>query len=754
MWDVIVIGSGVGGLATAGTLAAVGGKRVLVLEQHSEPGGLTHTFRRDGAAWDVGLHYVGDLGTGSVLRPLLDFLSGGELRWNRMVPEFERFVYPGMDFRVPNDPDGYRERLIAQFPQQARQIRRYFKDVRAAGRWATVTLTQGALPATLDRLTQAVLKATGKRFVQTTQQYLEENIDSEPLRALLVSQWLDYGLPPARSAFAIHALIVSHYFHGGWFPDGGSARLARTFEKGIEHHGGCVRVSQEVQEILVENGVAVGVRVRDRRRAPSREVSYHAPIVVSAVGARNTYGRLLPRDSETGRLTAGERKRVMATAPGLSAVVLYLTLSQSPTTIGVRGENHWISTSLDHNNDRRRTAALLRGEPEQLYLSFPSLKAHPTAPESTVRHTAEIIAAVEASAFEEWRGRPVHNRGAAYAQVKQTISDGLIRAVEAAVPGFADLVQYSELSTPLSVEHYTRHPGGAFYGVPATPRRYQDRPLGPGTPIENLYLSGQDAGSLGIAGAMMGGIAAATRILPAAFPKLIARMRSPRTPRPPDQRGDKRRAVLHSKRQLTDTIWQVVYDLDGNVGEYAGGQYARLHVGGDEWRDYSIAGATGRRLELLISTSTGGHGSRFILASQPGRATEVELPLGQFTAVPSPRRRVFCATGTGLAPFAAIFTDLAEADELADAELFFGCRTGAEDITSVLDAVPEKVTVCTSRAQPPSGGFPGRVTQALAEAPLDVADTDFYLCGSSAMVADATRVLLHRGAQYIYTEPY
>ena len=64
MYDAIVIGSGIGSLTTAGLLAGVAKKRVLVLEKHSTPGGLTHAFRRQGASWDAGLHYVGDMAPG------------------------------------------------------------------------------------------------------------------------------------------------------------------------------------------------------------------------------------------------------------------------------------------------------------------------------------------------------------------------------------------------------------------------------------------------------------------------------------------------------------------------------------------------------------------------------------------------------------------------------------------------------------------------------------------------------------------
>lgn len=124
MWDAIVIGSGVGGMTASGLLAGVAGKKVLVLEKHSEPGGLTHVFRRDGASWDVGLHYLGELEPGSQVRAFFDCLSGGELRWNRMTDEFERFVYPGLDFRVPSDPRGRQQPNCADLRAGHREPRR------------------------------------------------------------------------------------------------------------------------------------------------------------------------------------------------------------------------------------------------------------------------------------------------------------------------------------------------------------------------------------------------------------------------------------------------------------------------------------------------------------------------------------------------------------------------------------------------------------------------------------------------------
>ena len=92
-FDAIVIGSGIGGLACASIMAKLRKWRVLVLEQHFKLGGFTHTFKRPGAwSWDVGLHYVGEMGEGMAGRRLFDFITDGEVKWNPMPDVYDVFV--------------------------------------------------------------------------------------------------------------------------------------------------------------------------------------------------------------------------------------------------------------------------------------------------------------------------------------------------------------------------------------------------------------------------------------------------------------------------------------------------------------------------------------------------------------------------------------------------------------------------------------------------------------------------------------
>ncbi len=750
-WDALVIGSGVGGLTAAGLLAGVAGKKVLVLEKHSEPGGLTHVFRRDGASWDVGLHYVGRVEPQSQARAFFDYLSGGELRWNKMPDAFERFVYPGCNFAAPSDPRRFQERLIERFPDEERAIRCYISDVRAVERWANLGFARGFAPKQIAPLLRLLQGLTGRKALQTTKQYLDARFRSPLLRALLASQWGDYGLPPSRSAFAIHAQIVAHYFNCGWFPEGGSSRIARTFERVIESRGGAIRVCQEVASIVLRDGRAVGVKAIDRRASEPREATLFAPIVISDAGAAITFNKLLPTDGEVGAKTARVRALIDRLKGGMSAVTLYLRLKAAASTIGVTGENYWINATIDHENDEECARGLLNGEPLHIYVSFPSAKSGDDR-----FHTAEIIAFVDPGAFAAWRDQPKGNRGAGYSKLKDRIGEGMLRLAETAIPGLSALVEYSELSTPLTVEHYTSHPEGLFYGLPATPERYKSSLLGPCTPIEGLYLSGSDAGCLGIVGSLMGGAGAACQALgPNGFRRINAALKTgPARIETRTLPREKKRATLVGKTRLTPTIWQMDFELEAPLDAFAPGQYARLQVGTYEWRDYSIAGLDGARARFLISSRTGGRGSSFVSEVELGSETAIELPLGQYALARNRLRKIFIATGTGLAPFLTMFRQLDEDGALGLAELYFGCRTIAEDITVHFNPLPATVVRCVSREEPPPGGLKGRVLDAVANLAFEADGADFYICGSAAMVADCKAELERRGARHIHTEPY
>lgn len=142
------------------------------------------------------------------------------------------------------------------------------------------------------------------------------------------------------------------------------------------------------------------------------------------------------------------------------------------------------------------------------YLSFPSLK-NPQAEQPT----AEIITFLDYELFAAWRGSAWQRRGNEYEALKERIAQVLLDLVERHHPGFRDLVEYHELSTPLTVESMTGHRGGQIYALPWTPDRFRHAWPGPRTPIRNLYLTGADVACHGIVGALSGGILTAAHLL-------------------------------------------------------------------------------------------------------------------------------------------------------------------------------------------------------------------------------------------------
>lgn len=197
-------------------------------------------------------------------------------------------------------------------------------------------------------------------------------------------------------------------------------------------------------------------------------------------------------------------------------------LASTPWLYWTHGENYWIFSSFDHDGIYARQDALLDGRAAMAYLSFPSLKNL-----RAKRHTAEIIAPLSYRALQAYREEPWRRRGADYESAKGRITQALLDLVERDHPGFQELVEYSELGTPLTFEYFTAAPSGSIYGYPGTPEKYRNRWLGPETPIRNLYLTGSDVALLGIMGALMGGVITASRLIgPLGFFHIVRAARS------------------------------------------------------------------------------------------------------------------------------------------------------------------------------------------------------------------------------------
>jgi all-trans-retinol 13,14-reductase len=504
-WDAIVIGSGIGGLTAAVLLATHGGKRVLVLERHFEAGGFTHTFHRPGYEWDVGLHYIGEMqDERSTLRRAFDHVTNGQVRWQAMPEVYDRISIAGKRFDFPAGLERFREGLKQSFPGEVRAIDAYIAEVQACNRASKLYYAEKAIPGTVAAFAGGLMRAPYMRWAKrTTREVLQGITSNAELAGLLTAQWGDYGLPPAASSFAVHATIAEHYFGGGSYPIGGAGAIAAAIAPRIERHGGAVVTSAEVAEILLEGTKTVGVRMNDGRE-------FRSHLVVSDAGATNTFERLLP--SELPVLDA-LRNQLRGLQPSSAQPCLYMGLSASDATLGLQGTNLWIYPSFDHDLNVERFTRDIAAPLPFVYISFPSAKDPSFAGRYPGKSTAEVITLLPYAAFTRWGETRWKRRGEDYDALKQSLTARLLDEFKRQIPSAADHIACAELSTPVTTRHFMNYMHGEIYGISATPERFAMRGLGARTPIRGLYLTGQDAACLGVAGALFGGIISASAAL-------------------------------------------------------------------------------------------------------------------------------------------------------------------------------------------------------------------------------------------------
>ncbi len=504
-FDAIVIGSGMGGLTAAALLARHGGRRVLVLERHYMPGGFTHVFRRRGYEWDVGLHYVGRVGDRrSATRRLFDHLTDGRLDWAPMGEVYDRIVVGERSYDYVAGPERFAGRMKEYFPTEARAIDRYLALIRKVPRWSGLYFGEKAVPGAVAAVAGGMMRYPFLRWARkTTGEVLGGLTGERELAAVLAGQFGDYGLPPGRSSFAMHAILTRHYLHGGFYPVGGSSEIAHRIAPRIEAAGGKILYYADVREILTAGDVAIGVRMAD-----GSELT--APMVISDAGAANTYLRLLPRPLAERHGLTPKMRRV---ASSVGHVCLYAGLRGTAAELGLPRHNFWIYPGPDHDAN----VEAYERDPEAplpvVYASFPSAKDPTFEERFPGRSTIELITLAPFERYMRWYGSEWRERPEAYEAHKRRLSERLLAALYGQLPQLRGRIDHHELSTPLSTRHFANYERGEIYGLEHTPQRFRERFLKPRTPIENLYLTGQDIVSCGVAGAMAAGYLTASVIL-------------------------------------------------------------------------------------------------------------------------------------------------------------------------------------------------------------------------------------------------
>jgi all-trans-retinol 13,14-reductase len=489
-YDVIVIGSGAGGLSAA-LGAANNGASVLLLEAGKQFGGYINPFARKKFHFDTGLHYVGEAGPEGGLRKSLDELGIGT-PFRELSPDgFDWFVFPDYQVKMGKGIDLFHQRLLADFPHEKRGLDRFFTMVRNLNRaFDKVAEVDGFGNFLILRQIWRLLRWRNS----TLSQMLDGYVRDPQLRAALAGPCGDLGLPPSRVSSLYFMAVFLHYMGGAYYPHGGSGALRDAFVEAMKTKNVDMRRSARVSEIQSENNKVVGVTTEAGD-------TFYAKSVISDADGPQTY-RMAGLDKRSKKLA----RKAHQTEASVSSFMVFLGVDDTLPNNPIGDKNLWHYSSHDIDGIYKKIFDGALPSDDFLFISTPSFKdpgGH-KAPEGC--QTVEILAMASPKPFMKWFDKPSFKRGDDYSKLKEELAEPMIDVVESYLPGLREKIIVKEISTPATNRHFVHHDQGQIYGPAATPQQTLFRRFPTHTPIKGLYLCGASIVAGGISPAISSGI--------------------------------------------------------------------------------------------------------------------------------------------------------------------------------------------------------------------------------------------------------
>ncbi|AFZ57330.1 carotene isomerase [Anabaena cylindrica FACHB-243] len=442
LFDVIVIGSGIGGLVTATQLAAKGAK-VLVLESYLIPGGSAGYFQHQGYTFDVGASMIFGLGKKGTTNLLTRALESVNVSLESIADPVQiHYHLPNnLDIKVDQNYEKFLQNLTSYFPHEKKGIRHFYDECQKVFNYLnSFELLSLEEPGYLLRVfLQHPLACLGlAKYLPLNVGDLAKRYIQDPLLLKFIDiECYCWSVVPAAMTPMINAgMVFSDRHYGGVnYPKGGVGKIAQKLVEGLEKTGGKIQYQAKVTKILTEQGQAVGVQLANGK-------VYHGKRIVSNATRWDTFEKLLPSE----KIPTNEKNWQQKYQKSPSFLSLHLGVKAS--VLQAATECHHILL------EDWQKMELAEGT---IFVSIPTLLDPDLAPKGY-----HIIHAFTPHWIADWQGLTPSE----YENKKEQAAGRIIERLEKIFPGLDAGLDYLEVGTPLTNRRFLGRIDGTYGPIP------------------------------------------------------------------------------------------------------------------------------------------------------------------------------------------------------------------------------------------------------------------------------------------------
>ncbi len=482
-YDVVIIGSGLGGLESAFILSKEGYK-VLVLEKNRQLGGSLQIFVRDKAIFDTGIHYIGGLNEGQNLNQSFKYFGiMDKLHLHKMdMDGFDRITFDGdpTEYKHAQGYDNFVEQLSQQFPSERGALKNYVKQIQEVCDYFP-----------LYQLKEDDAPILGTKYLDiNTKDFIASITSDLKLQSVLAGSNPLYAGDGYKTPLYVHALVVNTYIESSYKCVDGGAQIERLLTKNIKAMGGEIRNYAEVTKIVEKDGVITHVELKDGEKIEGKHF-------ISNIHPASTMNIL---DSD--KIKKAFRNRVQSLVNSSSAFIVDIALK--PNTFEYKNCNYYHYKRNDVWTGMYQTGPAW---PDGYCVFVPkSSKSDAYADSMT------ILSYMQYDDVKQWENTfstiPKHRdgRGQEYEDFKAAKAEQLIDEVQKKFPNIRACIKSYTSSSPLTYRDYIGARDGGLYGIAKDYRDPLKTFISPTTKIPNLFFTGQNLNMHGVLGVTVGAI--------------------------------------------------------------------------------------------------------------------------------------------------------------------------------------------------------------------------------------------------------